>query len=169
MENLGYKGGEREEDVELQEYPPRPEVPPPRYEDIVDENQELLPPSSPSPPPPPPGRLHEDGEDKQVTPTPSEHIAASAVPKQPHGSIEFPLTHFYELESRVHTEQWSIPYKRDESLAICMVSAIKMIREGTGRRACTCTCTCTYYQVIHVHTRFYAWRGTLFFGIVNMC
>ena len=129
VEDLGYK--EERDRIELQEYPPRPEVPPPRYEDIINENQELLPSSPPSPPPP--GRLSEDGEEKQVTPTPSDHvpIATSAVPKQTHGSIEFPLTHFYELESRVHTEQWSIPYKREESLAICMVATIKMIREGT--------------------------------------
>ena len=45
-------------------------------------------------------------------------------------SIGFPLTHFYELQGRVHTDSWSIPFKKDESLAICMVAAIKMIREG---------------------------------------
>ena len=45
-------------------------------------------------------------------------------------SIEFPLTHYYELEGRTHTDQWSIPYKKDESLAICMTATIKMMREG---------------------------------------
>lgn len=45
-------------------------------------------------------------------------------------TTEFPLTYFYELESRVHTDQWSIPYKREESLAICMVATTNMIREG---------------------------------------
>ena len=45
-------------------------------------------------------------------------------------SIEFPLTHYYELEGRVHTDQWSIPYKRDESLAICMIATTRMVIEG---------------------------------------
>ena len=53
-------------------------------------------------------------------------------------SIEFPLTHFYELESRVHTEQWSIPYKREESLAICLMATTNMIREG--ERVCIVQC-----------------------------
>ena len=62
-------------------------------------------------------------DDKLTTPTGGDASATSS-------NIEFPLTHFYELESRVHTDQWSIPYKRDESLAICMVATIRMIREG---------------------------------------
>uniref|UniRef100_A0A4W4HLH8 Ubiquitin carboxyl-terminal hydrolase 24 n=1 Tax=Electrophorus electricus TaxID=8005 RepID=A0A4W4HLH8_ELEEL len=31
-------------------------------------------------------------------------------------SMEFPTTNLYELESRVFTDHWSIPYKREESL-----------------------------------------------------
>lgn len=65
----------------------------------------------------------------EVTPTGDEVGVGSEVTTS--SNIEFPLTHFYELESRVHTDQWSIPYKRDESLAICMVATIKMIREGS--------------------------------------
>ncbi len=45
-------------------------------------------------------------------------------------NIEFPLTHYYELEGRVHTDQWSIPYKKEESLGVCMLSTIEMMREG---------------------------------------
>ena len=63
---------------------------------------------------------------KMTTPTHSEEMGKDVSLS----SIEFPLTHYYELEGRVHTNQWSIPYKRDESLAICMVATIKMIREG---------------------------------------
>ena len=70
-------------------------------------------------------------------------------------SIEFPLTHYYELEARVHTDQWSIPYKREESLAICMLSTIRMMKEGIYYvNVCTCiymynivivcTCVCMY-------------------------
>ena len=113
-EGVGPGGGE----VELHEFPVQSEAPPPRYEDIVSENRDISPSSSP---PPPPLR---DMDDRHLTPTPSDQMAGVST------SIEFPLTHFYELEGRVHTDQWSIPFKRDESLAICMVAAIKMIREG---------------------------------------
>ena len=87
-----------------EELPPRPEGPPPRYEDIVSGNH--------------------DTED------PQQEIVPPAPQGAPGSSIEFPLTHFYELESRVHTDQWSIPYKREESLAICMMATTNMIREG---------------------------------------
>ena len=100
--------GEEEDSHSLQfqvsreeEIPPRPDGPPPRYEDIVTGNHEA-----------------EDPQQEMVAPAPQGT------------SIEFPLTHFYELESRVHTDQWSIPYKREESLAICMMATTNMIREG---------------------------------------
>lgn len=113
-----------EESGELSEYPPRPDGPPPRYEDIVTSNQEES--LSPLPPEDP---AQEVLEAKATAIT--ENGAQSS-------SIEFPLTHFYELESRVHTDQWSIPYKREESLAICMVATTKMVREG--ELVCGCGC-----------------------------
>ena len=39
---------------------------------------------------------------------------------------EFPTTNMYELEDRVFTENWSIPYKKGESLAKCLYGAIKL-------------------------------------------
>lgn len=39
---------------------------------------------------------------------------------------EFPTTHMYELEDRVFRENWSIPYKKNESLAKCLYGAIKL-------------------------------------------
>jgi len=39
---------------------------------------------------------------------------------------EFPVTNLYELEDRVFTDNWSIPYKKSESLAKCMYGAIKL-------------------------------------------
>ncbi len=101
----------------------RHEVPPPRYEDIVTDNQ-----GDSSPPPP----LEEHVDDTLPTPTPPDVGVGSA--SEMTSSIEFPLTHYYELEGRVHTDQWSIPYKRDESLAICMVAVIRMVMEGEGGR-----------------------------------
>ncbi|XP_067939475.1 ubiquitin carboxyl-terminal hydrolase 24-like [Watersipora subatra] len=43
---------------------------------------------------------------------------------------DFPAANFYELESRVYTDSWSIPYREDESLAKCMFAAIKLLKEG---------------------------------------
>ena len=42
----------------------------------------------------------------------------------------FPVTNLYELETRVFQENWSIPYKRDESLAKCLIAAEKLARDG---------------------------------------
>lgn len=39
---------------------------------------------------------------------------------------EFPVTNLYELEDRVFTERWSIPYKKNESLAKCLYGALKL-------------------------------------------
>lgn len=117
--------GRREEHYHVygQHIPTRHDGPPPRYEDIVDDNQ-----GDPSTTPPPPLRDHDD---KITTPTPGEMGVGSAVGDSGmSSSIEFPLTHYYELEGRVHTEQWSIPYKRDESLARCMIAATRMVLEG---------------------------------------
>ncbi|KAG1652915.1 Ubiquitin carboxyl-terminal hydrolase 24 [Nymphon striatum] len=45
-------------------------------------------------------------------------------------SLEFPTTHLYELESRVFTDQWSIPFKKEESLGKCLTCAIRLAQEG---------------------------------------
>lgn len=39
---------------------------------------------------------------------------------------EFPTANMYELEDRVFIESWSIPYKKNESLAKCLYGAIKL-------------------------------------------
>lgn len=44
--------------------------------------------------------------------------------------MEFPTTNLYELEGRVFTDTWSIPYKRDESLGKCLIAAAKLAEEG---------------------------------------
>ncbi len=44
--------------------------------------------------------------------------------------LGFAVAHFYELETRVFQDNWSIPYKTDESLAKCLESAAKLAREG---------------------------------------
>lgn len=45
-------------------------------------------------------------------------------------SKEFPTTNLYELESRVFTDQWSIPYKKEESLGKCLIASTRLAEEG---------------------------------------
>ena len=42
----------------------------------------------------------------------------------------FPTTNFYELEQRVFQDNWSIPYRKDESLGKCLYACTKMAHEG---------------------------------------
>lgn len=44
---------------------------------------------------------------------------------------EFPVANLYELEDRIFKENWSIPYRKNESLGKCLLSATKMILKGT--------------------------------------
>ena len=48
----------------------------------------------------------------------------------PLGQMEFPYEHLVELEGRVFTESWSIPFRKDESLAKCLIAATKLFNEG---------------------------------------
>lgn len=93
------------------------ELPPP-YEDIVDQHKNL------------PSTEEESSimEEEETPPPPPPSQAPSSTSSV--SNIEFPLTHFYELEGRVHTEQWSIPYKKEESLGRCMLATIAMMKEG---------------------------------------
>ena len=40
------------------------------------------------------------------------------------------MANLYELENRVFTESWSIPYKREESLGKCLAAATRLAHEG---------------------------------------
>ena len=44
--------------------------------------------------------------------------------------LEFPTTNLYELEDRVFIDNWSIPYKREESLGKCLLSSARFAQEG---------------------------------------
>ena len=45
-------------------------------------------------------------------------------------NMEFPVTNLYELDTRVFQDNWSIPYKREESLGKCLIGATKLAGEG---------------------------------------
>ena len=51
-------------------------------------------------------------------------------PEDDENSLEFPVANLYELENRVFTESWSIPYKREESLGKCLLAATRLAQEG---------------------------------------
>lgn len=37
-----------------------------------------------------------------------------------------------ELEGRVYTDEWSIPYRAEESFAQCLIASTKLIEHGAG-------------------------------------
>ena len=51
-------------------------------------------------------------------------------------SLEFPLPNLIELENRVFTESWSIPYKEEESLGKCLLSATLLANESESSIVC---------------------------------
>ena len=42
----------------------------------------------------------------------------------------FPLNNLYELEQRVFQDNWSIPYRREESLGKCLAAATVLAKQG---------------------------------------
>ena len=67
-----------------------------------------------------------------VNPTAATPTVSAAAPPIRNPELEFPATNYYELESRVHTDQWTIPFRQDESLAICLRAAIKMLHHDVA-------------------------------------
>lgn len=49
--------------------------------------------------------------------------------------LEFPSANLFELENRVFTDSWSIPYKREESLAKCLIAATRLAHEGNMNKS----------------------------------
>ena len=45
-------------------------------------------------------------------------------------SLEFPVTNLYELEGRVFTETWNIPFKKEESLGKCLIASTRLMEAG---------------------------------------
>lgn len=44
--------------------------------------------------------------------------------------MEFPVTNLYELEGRVFTEMWNIPFKKEESLGKCLIASTHLMDAG---------------------------------------
>ncbi|TNM87484.1 hypothetical protein fugu_005705, partial [Takifugu bimaculatus] len=81
------------------------------------------------------------------------------------GIMEFPTTNLYELESRVFTDHWSIPYKREESLGKCLIAVHLPCQARTrrGRRE---------LQALHgsllTSSAVHKWGTEIHEGIYNM-
>ena len=50
--------------------------------------------------------------------------------RQEENSLVFPFDELLQLERRVGKDQWSIPYKREESLGRCLLAATRLAKEG---------------------------------------
>ncbi|XP_064607447.1 ubiquitin carboxyl-terminal hydrolase 24-like isoform X2 [Liolophura sinensis] len=88
-------------------------------------------------------------------------------------SLEFPVTNLYELEGRVFTEHWSIPYKREESLGKCLLSATRLADAGLADSDENCKrfmerCMPEAFQKLLASSAVHKWGTEIQEGIYNM-
>ena len=55
-------------------------------------------------------------------------------------AFEFPVSNLYELEGRCFVDNWSIPYKRTESLGILLQASTRLALEGKYNNNNMCVC-----------------------------
>ncbi|XP_034385823.1 ubiquitin carboxyl-terminal hydrolase 24 isoform X6 [Cyclopterus lumpus] len=89
------------------------------------------------------------------------------------GSMEFPTTNLYELESRVFTDHWSIPYKREESLGKCLIAATCLARHGLADADENCKrfidrCMPEAFKKLLTSSAVHKWGTEIHEGIYNM-
>ncbi|XP_071010441.1 ubiquitin carboxyl-terminal hydrolase 24-like isoform X3 [Oncorhynchus clarkii lewisi] len=89
------------------------------------------------------------------------------------GSMEFPTTNLYELESRVFTDHWSIPYKREESLGRCLVAATCLAKHGLADADENCKrfmdrCMHEAFKKLLTSSAVHKWGTEIHEGIYNM-
>ncbi|XP_065904481.1 ubiquitin carboxyl-terminal hydrolase 24-like isoform X2 [Dysidea avara] len=145
---------------------------PPRYDDIVNNRTSgvtVLPSTTMTTIP---GKSSVSTGITPVAATPT--ISATTAQPMRNPEVEFPLTNFYELESRVHTEQWTIPFRQDESLAICLRAATKMLHHDVAYSDEQCisfmerTLPDAFYKLL-AHDAVLRWDQTIYEGIHDMC
>ncbi|XP_045061353.1 ubiquitin carboxyl-terminal hydrolase 24-like isoform X3 [Coregonus clupeaformis] len=88
-------------------------------------------------------------------------------------SMEFPTTNLYELESRVFTDHWSIPYKREESLGKCLVAATCLAKHGLADADENCKrfmdrCMHEAFKKLLTSSAVHKWGTEIHEGIYNM-
>uniref|UniRef100_A0A667ZE80 Ubiquitin carboxyl-terminal hydrolase 24 n=1 Tax=Myripristis murdjan TaxID=586833 RepID=A0A667ZE80_9TELE len=89
------------------------------------------------------------------------------------GSMEFPTTNLYELESRVFTDHWSIPYKREESLGKCLIASTCLARHGLTDADENCKrfmdrCMQEAFKKLLTSSAVHKWGTEIHEGIYNM-
>uniref|UniRef100_A0A452VB74 ubiquitinyl hydrolase 1 n=1 Tax=Ursus maritimus TaxID=29073 RepID=A0A452VB74_URSMA len=87
--------------------------------------------------------------------------------------IEFPTTNLYELESRVLTDHWSIPYKREESLGRCLLASTYLARLGLSESDENCKrfmdrCMPEAFKKLLTSSAVHKWGTEIHEGIYNM-
>ncbi|XP_075688794.1 ubiquitin carboxyl-terminal hydrolase 24 isoform X3 [Rhinoderma darwinii] len=88
-------------------------------------------------------------------------------------SIEFPTTNLYELESRVLTDHWSIPYKREESLGKCLIASTYLAKLGLSDSDENCKrfmerCMPEAFKKLLTSSAVHKWGTEIHEGIYNM-
>ncbi|XP_074523460.1 ubiquitin carboxyl-terminal hydrolase 24 isoform X2 [Halichoeres trimaculatus] len=88
-------------------------------------------------------------------------------------SMEFPTTNLYELESRVFTDHWSIPYKREESLGKCLIASTCLARHGLADADENCKrfmdrCMPEAFKKLLTSSAVHKWGTEIHEGIYNM-
>ncbi|MEE6495072.1 hypothetical protein FKM82_001943 [Ascaphus truei] len=88
-------------------------------------------------------------------------------------NVEFPTTNLYELESRVLTDHWSIPYKREESLGKCLTASTYLAKIGLSDSDENCKrfmdrCMPEAFKKLLTSSAVHKWGTEIHEGIYNM-
>ncbi|XP_041125649.1 ubiquitin carboxyl-terminal hydrolase 24 isoform X3 [Polyodon spathula] len=89
------------------------------------------------------------------------------------GNAEFPTTNLYELESRVFTDHWSIPYKREESLGKCLIASTCLAKLSLADADENCKrfidrCMPEAFKKLLTSSAVHKWGTEIHEGIYNM-
>ncbi|XP_041474973.1 ubiquitin carboxyl-terminal hydrolase 24-like isoform X2 [Lytechinus variegatus] len=124
---------------------------------------------APDPPPP--------SYDEAVEPVEDEDPSSSSGEAREEESMEvnkeFPTGNLYELEGRVFTDQWSIPYKKEESLGKCLIAATRFASEGRMESDENCMrfvnrCMPEAFRKLLTSKAVHRWGAEIHEGIYNM-
>uniref|UniRef100_A0A8C5WGL6 Ubiquitin carboxyl-terminal hydrolase 24 n=1 Tax=Leptobrachium leishanense TaxID=445787 RepID=A0A8C5WGL6_9ANUR len=88
-------------------------------------------------------------------------------------AVDFPTTNLYELESRVLTDHWSIPYKREESLGKCLIASTYLAKNGVSDSDENCRrfmerCMPEAFKKLLTSSAVHKWGTEIHEGIYNM-
>ncbi|XP_065183511.1 ubiquitin carboxyl-terminal hydrolase 24-like [Sycon ciliatum] len=86
---------------------------------------------------------------------------------------EFPLTNLYELEGRLFTDSWSIPFRRNESLGKCLIATITLAKLGLAEEDENCVrftsrCLPESFEKLHKSSAVQRWAKDIQEGIFDM-